>query len=335
MIWRVVDGGERAHRGQRLPRAGLRPAFPGIAGVVGRLHDERRGRRDFVRGRGVLSGAVVRDSARLVVGFEASRIETPFLRVWPQILRRANAGAFAAPQTLTRQTASGFAGFEWQLSANSHVSLRGDFAFYPEYDLTMVDVPSISLRPRVSGRDMGEGRAAIAFLGLLGERAAGGIRHEPPRVPYGRRDPAHAAGAFRRWVRHHPLFPGDFQQTRLDVSDALTFAASDNALKSAPRCRRLLRPDVPLRGIGRVSLRRTDAARAGRARSSKPSEPRRRRASTRRASDLPPGSMERRAGARRDRGGALRRREAAAVGRRYRPDLGGPDRSSNRPSRRL
>ena len=181
---------------------------------------------------GVLSGAVVKDSARLVVGFEARRSETPFLRAWPQIPGAANAGAFAAPRTLTRQAATGFAGFEWQISENNHVSLRGDVAFYPEYDLAMLDVPSITLRPRVSGRDISAGgsvRTLFADAWVNELRAGFGTSRREYRmdadIPLTRL--AQSGAGFGT----DPLFPGDFQQTRLDVSDALTYATSDNAFK--------------------------------------------------------------------------------------------------------
>ena len=181
---------------------------------------------------GLLSGAVVRDSARVVVGLEARRTETPFLRAWSAPPSVAESGPFAVPRTLTQQAITGFAGFEWQISESNHVSLRGDFASYPEYDLPMLDVNHVTMRPRISGRDASASasvRTLFADSWVNELRAGFGTSRREYR--------SDASGPLTRLADtgagfgSSPTLPGDFQVNRLDVTDAVTFTTAGHAFK--------------------------------------------------------------------------------------------------------
>ncbi len=184
----------------------------------------------------VLSGAAVRDSVRLVAGFEARHVETPFLRQWANdaTLPDIDLTPYRTPRALTEETAQGFVGMEWQLSSSTHASVRGSFSSFPQSDLRRTLEPTVELGANLNGTDAS---ATAAFrtvfagswvnelragFGLSRREYDAGAASEPPltRVV----DSGLAFGA-------DPRLSGDFREDRFDVSEAVTYAGSEHSVK--------------------------------------------------------------------------------------------------------
>ncbi len=87
-------------------------------------------------GGALLSGAIIQDTAQVVIGFEVSKLQTPAASVWgldestaTALLNAAGARGedieqFTAPYAFESTRFSGFGRFDWQLADNNQLSVR-------------------------------------------------------------------------------------------------------------------------------------------------------------------------------------------------------------------
>jgi hypothetical protein len=121
-----------------------------------------------VRGGAVISGPILRDTAHFVLGFEAQRLETPLPAPWEittydsELLEIAQDSfgvditGYTAPRIVSERLGSAFGRFDWQITDNNALSMRG----------------SVALQERGGGSDdPGLGHGRVASLGSKVEAA--------------------------------------------------------------------------------------------------------------------------------------------------------------------
>lgn len=198
-----------------------------------------------VRVGGTVSGALIPDRARYIVGFDYQSLELPTANPWDNSLARFQGGGVALGPTIAavaqdsfgravgrfvaptvRHTRGGSGGFrvDWRLNATNAIVTRANFARYTEDN---PEAPGEVVNGAGGGLDSRDFSSTIALVSTLGDHSANEFRFGIRRST---RDWS-AAGlptsyfvAEGAGIGSSPSLPGDFEQSSVDFAETFQYS---------------------------------------------------------------------------------------------------------------
>ncbi|UCF20472.1 MAG: TonB-dependent receptor [Gemmatimonadota bacterium] len=199
------------------------------------------------RGGAVFSGPIISDTAHVVLGLEAQRLETPLPQPWEiDTLDAAlvgvasgfgvNIAPYTSPRVATTDLLSGYSRFDWQLASAHAISVRGNIASIraggnEKRDPDLGPDHAASLGAELEGLDLaGAATLASRFSNLLSQELRVG-------VDFSERDYKQTGPPMTRIVDggqafgNDPTLPAKFERLTVRASETLHFSLPRHQLK--------------------------------------------------------------------------------------------------------
>ena len=201
-----------------------------------------------LRGGAVLSSPIVRDTAHVIVGIEAQRLETPLPQPWEiNTLDAALVGVagsaygvnianYTRPRSATSDLLTGFGRFDWQVANDHRLSIRGSISSIqaggdPGSDIDLGPGHLASLGAKLEGLDVATGATLASRFGAqIGQELRVGVERSD-------RDYTQAPLPATRIVDggfgfgNDPTLPARFERMAIRFSETVHVATPRHHLK--------------------------------------------------------------------------------------------------------
>ncbi len=199
------------------------------------------------RGGAIFSGPIINDTAHVVLGVEAQRLETPLPRPWETDTLDAaliavangfgvNIAPYTNPRVSTTDVLSGYGRFDWQLASSHAISVRGNVASIraggsEKRDPNLGPLHTASLGAELEGLDIaGAATLASRFSNLISQELRVGVESSN-RDYKGTGPPTTRIVDGGLAFGNDPTLPGKFERLALRASETLHLSVPKHQLK--------------------------------------------------------------------------------------------------------